>query len=243
MANFLGLEKLRRGLRIPYPEKQYFLREIENDFEFSFNYFVENGNSQMEAEKNAARLVELSDIDQKKIENCHSSSIYKKYWMFSEKHQQTIEYLIGMMPVLTVHLYLIKEVPMMDLIQQGGAAMYPILLVGALALILQFKIFFSWFIARNHSEKSLEANHALALSLGIGCFLIGVFGTLMGLYQSFHYVEVINEVNRFQKILALGISESIVSLIFGSGVLLLVFFNNLTITLFAKMQKIPVQSN
>lgn len=224
---------------IPFPERTELDRERRSNFNYYFEDLISQGYSKKKAFRRAQDSISWSDSDCNEMEELLNSPIYKVYWKWSYFKQNTFEIFSGMMPLSIIVIYFLQEVPMMSLIEQGGAAMYPILALGVFAVLFQFKIIFSWFFAKNHSDHSLKRQPRKALQLGFGVLILGFFGTMLGLYKSLHYVANIDDVGQFQKLVAWGVSESIVNIIFASGFFLVIASLHFLIGQLAELNKMP----
>lgn len=206
-----SLEKYEDLLSLPYPEKRHFIKELRSDMESHYADLIKSGVDEKLAKLRVCERINLSGSDISTLEAIHTSKIFSLYKEFSFSIQQRIELCIAFFPIFIFSTYLFMEVKMLHFLEMGGFAVYPILVLGALTIIMQLRMIFSWFVARNHSKASLRQRMDLITTLGVGTFLIGFFGTAWGAFMVFSNVlRMSSEHSERFELLMIGLSECLV---------------------------------
>lgn len=168
------------NINIPYPQKLFLKVEIEDHLLRSKEDVPEFAPNELKA---------LSDI--------HNTLAYRQLNSVSEKVRTKIEFTILVTPILGLLYFLTKEDFMINFIYEGGAPMYPILLLGAVLVFRELSLFFKTIIVKDHSPKNLniDTNSVLIgafalIALGIGASALGLYFTAMGVASGKPPIEV-----------------------------------------------------
>jgi hypothetical protein len=165
------VSKQLKNLGIPYPQKLLLESELAEHFL--------RIPSEEENKFSASELNELSQT--------HNNILYKLLNQLDPKLKHKIEYLtLGMLMVAFLN-FLNKEDFMMNFIYEGGAPMYPILILSSILLFRELMLFFRTVVIKDHSNKNLKIDTnsvflgSLALlASGIGTSALGVYFTANG---------------------------------------------------------------
>lgn len=149
---------------IPYPQRHFFRMEVESDLEHV-----------------AGEPFDEADLEE--LVKIHSTPFYRALENFG-RARGTIEAAIAVLPLMMAGLYLSKEGNMIQFIREGGAAMYPILAIGAVLMFRELQNIFRLLVVRDHSQDNLRLDTSSVL---VGCLALVLFGfgnSAMGLYVS-----------------------------------------------------------
>ncbi len=170
-----------QDLNIPYPQKLFLQVELEDHLSV--------------CDDRGDMLLTESEIEE--FSSIHNTSFYNATKRLNQKARTTIEHLILLAPITGLILYITKEDFMINFIFEGGAPMYPILLLGGILLYRELMLFFKTVIVKDHSSKnlSLDTNSvfigSLALiALGLGASALGLYFTANGVATNKLPVEV-----------------------------------------------------
>ena len=74
---------------------------------------------------------------------------------------------------------------MLQIISDGGFWMIPITLLGFIMLVLGLDHFYRIFLKKEYSHAKHAHRTQMLKRLGLGALLVGILGTLVGIYQGF----------------------------------------------------------
>lgn len=195
MENFI---KQIRSLGIPYPQKRLLELELRQDMEF----------------RSAAEGDDLfCDHDLESLVEIHSTELHRVLNRFEKEQRKLIENVLAVFPVLTAFVFIIKEDNMVNFIQEGGAGMYAILIIGLFLLGKEALNMVRLLFIKDHSEENLRIDTA---SVGLGCLalmFIGIGWTCLGVYIS---ATAPTQVQAPYDLLLVGIKESLTPTILSS---------------------------
>lgn len=207
------LERVEASLDVPYPQRSYIVRELEADLSACYVALIEQGVGDEEARAAALRDLGLDEDALASLSALHTPVIRRILLRLPEPAREPAEWLAAGSSLIVGFYFIITEVPMLDLIHEGGIAMYFILAIGGAALLLQARRAFSWFISRDHSAASLARNTPTPLYLAAATMLAALGGTAGGFRATINYV--LEGKHGFDVVLV-GAYESLANMILGT---------------------------
>lgn len=180
------LHELEPTLDIPYPQRTRVLRELEGDLWSHYSALRDRGLSEGEARDETLRNLGLDAEALASLQAIHSPAIRRILSRLPEPAREPVEWVCAGLPLLATLYLLLLEVPMLDFMRQGGAAMWMILLIGGAGLFLQLHRAFAWFVVRDHSERSLARATSTPLYLAAAAVVVSIGGTATGFRVVLH---------------------------------------------------------
>jgi hypothetical protein len=177
------LRRLEAELDVPYPQRRELLDEIAADLAAAFAAARDRGLGEAPARAAALAALGLDDAARAALADVHRAPVARLLAALPPRVRAVAEATASAIPLFVLTLYLLLEVPMMDLIREGGWGMYPVLVFGGLAVIGAARRAFRWLIVRDHSVDSLAVDGAVGLQLVLLTFFAGVLGTGTGCYK------------------------------------------------------------
>lgn len=213
------LGRVEAALDVPYPQRSHILRELESDLCASAAALREQGASEDEARDGALRELGLDDHALASLSALHAPIIRRLLLRLPQPVREPAEWLAAGSSLIIGICFIFTEVPMLDLIHEGGFAMYFILLVAGAALLLQARRGFAWFVSRNHSAASLARNTATPLYLAAATLFCALAGTAAGFRSVFIYVL---DGKHGADVVMAGAYEALAPLLLGSSLVFLI---------------------
>lgn len=212
-----------QDINIPYPHKLFLQVEVEDHLSACDD----------------ARDTFFTDGEIEEFSNIHNTRFYKVTQQWSEKVRITIEHLILLAPITGLIFYLTKEDFMINFIYEGGAPMYPIILLGGILLYRELLLFFKTIVVKDHSAKNLDIDTnsvfigSLALiALGIGASALGLYFTASGVAANKLPIEVF----------LFGLKESLGGVILGTTMATIVLIVHFTTRRLLFSWKAPISN-
>jgi hypothetical protein len=174
------LRRLETELDVPYPERRTLLAEIAADLDAAWQAARRRGLSDAAARAAALEALGLDGAARDALADVHRTPVARLLATLSPRARRVAEWSAAALPVLATLLYLFLEVPMLDIIREGGWGMYPVLLFGTIAVVSAARRAFLWLVARNHSAEALALDDATPFRLAILTFFAGFLGTGTG---------------------------------------------------------------
>jgi hypothetical protein len=207
------LERVEASLDVPYPQRTYIVRELEADLSACYVALLEQGVSDEEARAAALRDLGLDEDALASLSALHTPVIRRILLRLPEPAREPAEWLAAGSTLIVGSYFIITEVPMLDLIHEGGYSMYFILAIAGAALLLQARRAFAWFVSRDHSAVSLARNTATPLYLAAATLLAALGGTAGAFRAVFTYVL---ENNAGTEVVIAGAYEALAPMILGT---------------------------
>jgi hypothetical protein len=177
------LARLEQELDVPYPARATLLAEIAADLDAAWTAARRRGLSDAAARAAALRELELDREGREELARIHRTRVGRVLAALSPRVRRAAEWAAAAAPVVTILLYLSLEVPMLDIIREGGWGMYPVILFGSIALLAALRRAFLWLVAKNHSAEVLGLEDSTPLHLALLTFFAGLLGTGTGCYK------------------------------------------------------------
>ncbi|HWN69228.1 MAG TPA: hypothetical protein VNM90_16425 [Haliangium sp.] len=213
------LHRIETTLDVPYPQRSHILRELEADLCACANHLREEGATEQEARDGALRDLGLDEEALASLSALHTPIIRRLLLRLPQPVREPAEWLAAGSSLIVGSYFIITEVPMLEIIREGGFAMYFILVIAGAALLLQARRAFGWFVSRDHSAASLARNTATPLYLAAATMLCGITGAAAGFRKTLYYV-VENKMG--SDIAMLGSAESLANIVFAGGLAFLI---------------------
>jgi len=177
------LTRLEGELELPYPERGELLAEIAADLDAAWTAARDRGLSDAAARAAAVQSLALDGAARDALAALHRPWIGRVLASLSPRTRRAAEWAAAGAPVLVTLLYSILEVPMLDIIREGGWGSYPVILFGAIAVLAVARRAFLWNVARNHSAEVLGLEDSTPIHLALLTALAGLLGTGTGCYR------------------------------------------------------------
>jgi hypothetical protein len=171
---------------VPYPARATLLAEIAADLDAAWTAARRRGLS--DAAARAAALREL-EIDREELAQIHRTRVGRVLAALSPRVRRAAEWAAAGAPVVSILFYLLLEVPMLDIIREGGWGMYPVILFGSIALLAALRRAFLWLVAKNHSAEVLGLEDSTPIHLALLTFFAGLLGTGTGVYKTLQFAS------------------------------------------------------
>jgi hypothetical protein len=213
------LRRIETTLDVPYPQRHHILRELEADLEACASVLREQGASEQEARDGALRDLGLDEEALASLADLHAPIIRRLLLRLPQPAREPAEWLAAGSSLIIGLYFVFTEVPMLELIHEGGVSMYFILFICGAALLLQARRGFAWFVSRDHSAASLARNTATPLYLAAAGWCAAVGGTAGGFRATINYVL---EGNHGFDVVLTGAYESLANLILGTTLVFLI---------------------
>jgi hypothetical protein len=213
------LRRIESMLDVPYPQRSHLLRELEADLEACATVLREQGASEDEARDGALRDLGLDDEALASLATLHAPLIRRLLLRLPQPVREPAEWLAAGSSLIIGLYFVFTEVPMLELIREGGIAMYFILFICGAALLLQARRAFAWFVSRDHSPASLARNTATPLYLAAAGMCAALGGTAGGLRATINYVL---EGSHGMDVVLAGTYESLANMILGTMLVFLI---------------------
>jgi hypothetical protein len=213
------LARIEAMLDVPYPQRSQIVRELDADLSACYSALREQGASEDEARDGALRDLGLDEEALASLSALHAPIIRRLLLRLPQPAREPAEWLAAGSSLIIGLYFIITEVPMLELIHEGGYAMYFILLIGGAALLLQAKRAFAWFISRDHSPASLARNTATPLYLAAATMIGAISGSAAGFRNVFVYV-VKNKTGA--DVAMMGAYEALAPILLGGTVVFLI---------------------
>jgi len=213
------LERVEASLDVPYPQRSYILRELEADLAACHGALIEQGMSDEEARAAALRDLGLDEDALASLSALHMPVIRRILLRLPEFAREPAEWLAAGSSLIVGFYFIITEVPMLDLIHEGGYSMYFILAVAGAALLLQARRAFAWFVSRDHSATSLARNTPTPLYLAAATMLASLGGTAGAFRAVFTFVL---DGKHGADVVIMGAYEALAPLLLGSTLAFLI---------------------
>ncbi len=179
------LARLEVQLDLPYPERAMLLEELGADLESANEAHRARGLD--EAAARAAAEAELlpNQVAQSGLADVHVPAIRRALARLPPPARDSFEILATAIPVGALVLYLVKEVPMLDFLRDGGFGSYVTVAIGLAGVLLCLQRIIKWFILRDHSAESLRKNTHTPMFLAAAAVTSGPLGSATGYYVVF----------------------------------------------------------
>lgn len=175
------LKDLEKRLKMPYPERGDFIREVAGDLQHLYTKLRSEGLSNEQASKKALSEIYLSHDDMVVIDAVHESTAAKLVHKLPSPLSKLIRDYSGTVPLLVFFIFSTKEVSMMEFLREGGLpAVIAVLVMGGVGLAINLKHAFRWFVLRDHSDESLKNFSNGPLYLAAATLLAGIVNTAVG---------------------------------------------------------------
>ena len=176
------LAEVERKLDIPYPMRARVLQELDADLWLYFAALLDEGVPEDEAMRATLRALALDSDAMASLQAIHNPAISRILMRLPQPAREPAEWICSAIPLLSTVYFIFKEVPMMDFLHEGGGAMWLILLIGGAGLFLQMRRILSWFVLRDHSQRSLGRNTATPLYLAAATLVLSLGATALNFY-------------------------------------------------------------
>ena len=182
------LAEVERRLTVPYPERRDLVLELGEHLESLYEEYLSGGMAPERARAKAIATLDLDGEFRSSIDLVHRTLVARVLDLLPRRLAMSLEAAgIGLIGAVMVSV-VAREALMIDFILNGGIFMIPINLAGIAIVVIAIERIYSLFIKRDHGEGNLSRRLTSLKFLGLGCTLIGLLGTLMGLYQAFTVV-------------------------------------------------------
>jgi len=218
------LLKWERTIEIPYPDRLYLLKEMENDLSSIYLSLITAGLSPSAAYEEAVNQFTLGRDDLVSLKHVHAPLTHRLLMKLPANLKPYFESLCGMVPLMIFCFAIQKEVPVMEFIVEGGSpGMYAILVMGAYLIGRELLRMFRIVVVKDHTSSNLNIDTQSVL---IGCLALLAFAmawTALGLYATAQSAEISQN---FNSVLVMGIKESLIPVISGLLICSLVMFTH-----------------
>lgn len=175
-----ALARVEERLDLPYPDRAELLDELAADLEAAYLAFRERGLGEAEARDAALREVSLDPADLAALADVHRPAARRALDRLPARARTLAAPAALAFPFLALLWLLSAKVPLVLFLREGGAAVAWVLALGALALFLELRRFFVWFVLRDHGPAALAEDTPAPLYLAAGAALAGLGGTALG---------------------------------------------------------------
>ncbi|HPG42014.1 MAG TPA: hypothetical protein PLP19_21890 [bacterium] len=179
------LKEINEKLVLPQPEKSRILLEIGADMADLFDHYLKQGKSETEAMQIITEKFRVCDDAISELIVVHQGFIQKLANKISRQAQSFWEKAGLLLFLLGVILVCGRIVISAQFFHLASPYITPVIMLALFIAVLAFIKFYSLYIKKNHSIKTINNGMKELLILGCGCLLIGVFGNFMELYDTF----------------------------------------------------------
>ena len=160
------LRQVQRSLPIPYPQRHFFLRELEGDMNTAYDELILAGTPKDAAKKMVLDQFTITPEDARAIGSVHRSIVQQSLDRIPMRFRVWMGDLARASFLCFLAYFLFVEVPMIDFVLAGGLpAQLVILATAIIGLSLQGARAIKWFLLRDHSDESLQNNTPTPLYL------------------------------------------------------------------------------
>jgi len=177
------LKNISENLDLPQPRKSQVLLEVAADLDDTFNYHLNRGLNEQQAQKEAEQKFSLSKEAVNDLANIHQPRFRKFFLSLSPKAQVLLErtsLIIMICLIVTISALFLANA---GSIRSAGVFIWPIVTACITALAVFLVKFYSLFIRKEHFLKYINEWITPIAALGIISFFFSICGYFINLYK------------------------------------------------------------
>lgn len=183
------LKELNEKLNLPQPDKSRILLEFGADMNDLFNHYMAQGKSETEAMQLIMEKFRVSDEALCELVKVHQGLFQKLANKFSRQAQSRWERTGLLLFLLFIILFCGRIIMSSQFFHIASSYIALVIIFTVLISVLTLSKFYSLYIKKNHSIKTLNYGMKELVFLGCGCLFIGLYGYFMELYSTFHVMS------------------------------------------------------
>lgn len=176
------LKDIHSKLDVPQPAKSRILLEIAADMDDLFRAYISQGKPESEAIRLTEEMFSLDDGAISELINIHQPPFRKWIDKLSAQTQSKLEKSWLTAALMILILLAGHSISSQQFFRSASGFIYPILAIGLGSLMIAAVKFYTLFIKKDHSPKTLHSGMTPLLVLGAVNFFVGAWGYLIEIY-------------------------------------------------------------
>ncbi|GJQ64632.1 MAG: hypothetical protein SCALA702_36850 [Melioribacteraceae bacterium] len=178
------LREINSRLALPQPLKSRVILEISGDIEDTFDYYINKGFTESDAEKKTLDKFSLSEESLAELINLHTSQY--KSWLnnLSENTRAIWEKTLLSLVMMIVLVSFYTSINSAPFFQNTSYFTYPVLALFFITIGAGLIKFYQFYVVKKHETQKLRTGLNLVLYLTLVTFFTGVFGYFAEQYLS-----------------------------------------------------------
>jgi hypothetical protein len=229
------LAALEATIAVPYPDRAEMIEELGADLLAAYHEERALGHSEESARGRALRRLGLDADERRALERVHAPAPLRLLDHLPRPVRSWLQAAASAAPLAALVVFLMVEVPVNEVLRNGGPIVTMVLAFGSLGLLLEMQRFFIWFVLRDHSREALNRNNATPLYLAAATVLLGLLGTAI------RYYRFLGRLPADLPSLRLGLREPLTSIIMASCLAALTVLLHGALTAGLRALRVPEQ--
>jgi hypothetical protein len=229
------LARLEASIAVPYPERADVIEELGADLLAAYREERTRGHGREAARARALARLALDDDGRRALEGVHAPAPLRLLAYLSPGLRSWVHAAATATPLALLVVFLMVEIPVNEVLRNGGPIVTMVLAFGSLGLLLEMQRFFIWFVLRDHSPEALRRNTATPLFLAAATVLLGLLGT------SVRYYKFLGRLPEDLASLRIGLRDPLTSLIMACSLAALTVLLHGALTAGLRALKVPDQ--
>jgi hypothetical protein len=227
------LARLEATIGVPYPARADVIEEMAADLLAAYREERARGHGREVARARALDRLGLNEEGRSALEGVHAPAPLRLLARLPATLRSWLHAVATATPLALLVVFLMVEIPVNEVLRNGGPVVTMILAFGSLGLLLEMQRFFIWFVLRDHSPEALRRNTATPLYLAAATVLLGLLGT------SFRYYRFLGRLPEDLASLRIGLREPLTSLIMACSLAALTVLLHGALTAGLRALKVP----
>jgi hypothetical protein len=177
------LARLEANIGVPYPDRADVIEELAADLLAAYREERARGHDGQAARARALSRLALDEDGRRALEGVHAPAPLRLLARLPAGLRSWLHALATATPLALLVVFLMVEIPVNEVLRNGGPIVTMVLAFGSLGLLLEMQRFFIWFVLRDHSPEALRRNTPTPLYLAAATVLLGMLGTSVRYYK------------------------------------------------------------
>ncbi len=139
-------------INLPFPERIHFMNELKSDMQDHYDRLISEGRSPRDAVDEVSKSFKLTQADITALGQAYQTPMQVFISRIPSHVRSSLFEVFRFIVAFAFITTLVKEVRMIQFLNEGGVIIYAILVIGGGVVLTQLFRYFKWFIYRDHYD-------------------------------------------------------------------------------------------